>query len=158
MEKALVIMVATALTASEASSSGLPLSQAEAWQLLFVFLAALATSLSNEAAKRREGDGFVLMRFWGDVGLGVMAGICVPLLITAVFEHFSSSTADWRASIGLSILGAYIGRDALGALWNGLLSLGQLAAKLKGINVSFTPPKPPDDEAPKEGGGPDAKP
>lgn len=155
MEKLLFLMAVSVLTAKEASNGGLPLSQEEAWQFLFVVLAALATSLSNEAAKRREGDSFVLMRFWGDVGLGVMAGICVPLLITAIFEHFSTDTADWRASIGLSILGAYIGRDALSALWNGLLSLGQLAAKLKGVTVSF---KPPADEAPKEGGGPDAKP
>lgn len=147
-------MSATALAANEASGQGFPLTPGESWTLAFVVIIAFLTSLSNEASKRHEGDTFVPSRFWGNVGLGLAAGICIPLLTTVALEHFFQVKVDWRASIGLSILGAYMGREALGAAWTGLKSLGELAGKLKGIRIRFDPPKPdaePDD--PKGGGG-----
>lgn len=137
-------MSATYLTAKEANGGGFPLTPEESWQLLFVIIAALLTSVSNEASKRRDGETFTAMRFWGDVGLGVMAGICIPLLVTFAFEHLSKSQADWRASVGLSVLGAYVGRDALRAAWSVLQAIGEFAGKLKGISIKFDPPKPDD--------------
>ncbi|RJF74907.1 hypothetical protein D3875_02620 [Deinococcus cavernae] len=138
MTKTFIILAAVTMTAHEARG-GFPLSHSDLWSLLFVAVAALLTSFSNEASKQREGEKFVLLHFVGDVGMGLMAGIAVPLIITWIFEHYSQSRADWRASVGLSILGAYIGRDALKALWNGLLAIGEVAAKLKGMKVSFDP-------------------
>lgn len=138
MTKTSIILLAATLTAREAHGD-FPLSHSDLWSLLFVAVAALLTSFSNEASKQREGEKFVLLHFVGDVGMGLMAGIAVPLIITWIFEHYTQAQADWRASVGLSILGAYIGRDALKALWNGLLVIGEVAAKLKGMKVTFDP-------------------
>jgi MFS family permease len=149
MTKSLFIMLALTFTAKEAAVTGdFPLSGSELWQLLFVFLAALFTSLSNEASKRREGETFVLMRFLGDVGLGVMAGMCIPLLITWAFEHLTKTTTDWRASVGLSILGAYIGRDALQWAWSMVKSASEFVGRLKGMKISFDGATPPADPPP----------
>lgn len=152
MTKSLFIMLVLTFTAKEATVTGdFPLSNSELWQLLFVFLAALFTSLSNEASKRREGETFVPMRFLGDVGLGVMAGMCIPLLITWAFEHLTKTTTDWRASVGLSILGAYIGRDSLQWAWTMVKSASEFVGRLKGMKVSFdnpASPTPPADPPP----------
>lgn len=139
MTKSLLILLALTFTAKEATGTtgDFPLTGSDLWQLLFVFLAALFTSLSNEASKRREGETFVPMRFLGDVGLGLMAGMCIPLLITWAFEHLTKSTTDWRASVGLSILGAYIGRDALQWAWSMVKAASEFVGRLKGMKISF---------------------
>lgn len=140
MEKLLLVAVGAALTGAEAAKgSGFPLSSDEAWQMAFVLIAALFTSASNAASKRRDGRAVRLTPFLGDVGLGVAAGVCAPLLITAVAEHFGVES-DWRASVGLSILGAYVGRDLLRALYTAGLWVAEGAARLKGIQISFKQP------------------
>lgn len=146
MTKTFIMLLAATVTVREASAE-FPLTHNELWQLLFVVVAALLTSLSNEASKHREGERFSPLHFFGDVGLGLMAGIAIPLVITWLFEHFTDSTTDWRASVGLSIMGAYVGRDALRGLWNLFLAVGELAAKLKGLKVSFDQVKGGNDAA-----------
>lgn len=134
--KTFIVILAVATSVTEARGD-FPLSKAEAWQLGFVAVAALLTSLSNEASKLREGEKFSPPHFLGDAGLGVMAGIAAPLLISWIVEHFAQIRIDWRASVGLSILGAFVGRDFLMWAWGLLKSIGDLIAKLKGLKVSF---------------------
>lgn len=153
MTKTFILLLAVTVTAREASGE-FPLTHNELWQLLFVVVAALFTSLSKEASKHRESEGFSPLHFFGDVGLGLMAGVAIPLVISWVVEHFTDSTADWRASVGLSIMGAYMGHDALRGLWNLLVGAGELAAKLKGLKISFDAMKGGSDVGTQETSGP----
>ncbi|WP_295823114.1 hypothetical protein [uncultured Deinococcus sp.] len=144
MEKTVVILAASALAATEAGkATAFPLSAAEAWQYAFVLVAAVFASLATENSKRRQDVPFYAPAFYGNVGLGVMAGLALPLLLGAIYEHFAHTGADFKASVGLSILGAYTGRDVLRGLWTLLLAIGTLVAKLKGLKVTFEPEPPP---------------
>ncbi|MVN88647.1 hypothetical protein GO986_18075 [Deinococcus sp. HMF7620] len=137
MDKLLIVMTAGTLAAKElAPGTGLPLTTDELWSLLFVFGASLFTAVSKEASKANRGP-IKPVRFWGNVGLGVMGGMCMPLLLDFVFHYFTSRNLSGGASIGLGILGAYAGQDVLKAGYGVVLSLGEAVAKLKGVSISY---------------------
>lgn len=152
MEKFLIVMTASTLAANELGGTPFPFTQGELWSLLFVLIASLLTAISKEASKASRGP-FKPGRFYGNVGLGVMAGMCAPLLIEYVVQHYTGKPLTGGASIGLGILGAYAGRDFLKAAYGALLSIGQFAAKLKGISISYDQAKV---DGRKKGGEDDA--
>lgn len=154
MEKLLIVMTASTLAANELTGAALPFTEGELWSLLFVLIAALFTAVSKEASKASRGP-FKPARFWGNVGLGVMAGVCAPLLIEYVVQHWTGKPLTGGASVGLGILGAYAGRDFLKAAYGALLAVGQFAAKLKGLSINYDPDKVQRPNR-KEGGGDDA--
>lgn len=102
------------LVATASAPPDFPLSRSEGWQLLFVVIAATLTSISNEASKQADGEAFHALRFFGNVGICTMAGIATPLFTGWVLK----TDANWQASIGLSIVGAYFGRDVLTWLYS----------------------------------------
>jgi len=143
MEKTVIVMVASAVATKELSGQAFPFTPPELWTIAFILAAAFLTSISNEASKKRKGSVFVPARFWGNVGLGVMTGLAMPLLLKALLEHFTSAQVDPGVSIGLGVLGAYVGRDFLSAGWTALQAVGQFFALAKGVSVSFDKQKVP---------------
>ncbi|GGL16051.1 hypothetical protein [Deinococcus radiotolerans] len=152
MEKFLIVLSASTLAANELSGPQFPFTQGELWSLAFVLAASLLVAISKEASKASRGP-FKAGRFWGNVGLGVAAGMCAPLLIEYVVQHYTGKPLTGGASVGLGILGAYAGRDFLKAAYSALLSLGQAFAKLKGFSISYDQSKV---KGTKKGGEDDA--
>lgn len=136
MEKLVVLLVSAAITTSEFQSE-FPISRSEGWDLLIILAAATLTSLSNESSKQAEGKPFRPLRFFGNVGLCIAAGVSFPLLIGWAAEKLFHVNSDYRFNIGLSVLGSYFGRDALSMLFGLVKSAGELAARLKGMKISF---------------------
>lgn len=150
MEKFLIVTAASALAAKELGGDSFPFTSNELWTFLFILLAGFGTSWSKESTRPARGV-FQPRRFWGSVGLGVAAGLCIPLLLDFSFQYVTGHSLTGKASIGLGILGAYVGRDALAAAWTVLQAVGTLLAKLKGLSVSFDGEK----SAPRKKGGDD---
>lgn len=140
MEKVLIVMTASTLAAKELTGSEFPFTPNELWTLLFVLVAASITAVSKEASRNTRGP-FKPARFWGSVGLGSVAGLAMPLLLSYAVEHLTGNTLTGGASIGLGVLGAYAGRDALKFGFQLLLALGEVIGKLKGLSISFDPDK-----------------
>lgn len=132
MEKIAVLLLSAALTVSETNQSDFPLTGSERWQLLFIVIAAVLTAISTEASKQADNERFRPMRFFGSVGLGVAAGIAAPLVIAWIADLLLKVHTDWRASIGLSIMGAYFGRDMLQWLFS-------LVKALKRLKIGLSP-------------------
>ena len=161
MEKLLVILLSAALTVSETSQSDFPLSASERWQFLFIVIAAVLTSLSTESSKQTDEEKFRPMRFFGSVGLGVAAGVAAPLFIAWLAEALLKVHTDWRASIGLSIMGAYFGRDMLQWLFSLVKALKRLKIGLSpeedDQGDSPNPPAPPTPSPESAGGDQDVQ-
>lgn len=155
MEKFLILTLAAVTTVVSQESAEFPLSQAERWQLLFIVVAALLTSLSTESAKQADDQKINRLRFFGNVGLGVMAGIAAPLLIGIVTETVLGKHTGWEGAVGLSILGAYFGRDMLQWLFGLVKAVKRLRIAL--ANEEDDDAKTPTSEPAPKGGEPHAE-
>ncbi len=144
MEKVLIIFAASLIASKEATNTaGFPISGEEGWQFLFVIVTSIIASLANESVKRKRDIPFYAPNFWGSVVLGSLAGLAFPLLIDTVYTYITHQSINWKTSVGLAILGAYMGQETLKAAYAAVIGIGQVVGKLKGVNVSYTPPTAP---------------